>query len=149
MGGWVSLFRTWVGLLGKARNQVLTGNLWVVSIIMLIFVSSVHVVHAQGANDPSFQEWLKGVRREARAAGVSPEILDRAFRRLKPVPRVIKLDRSQPESKLTFKQYLNRVVSDKTVWDGRRLYREHRDLLKKIGDQYGVEPQYIVALLGN
>ncbi|MBT3256315.1 MAG: lytic murein transglycosylase [Deltaproteobacteria bacterium] len=148
MGGWVSLFRRWVGLSGKARNRVLTGNLWLVSIIMLIFVSSVHGVHAQGVKDPSFQEWLKGVRREARAAGVSPEVLDRAFRRLKPIPRVIKLDRSQPEFKLTFKQYQDRVVSDKTVWDGRRLYREHRDLLKKIGDQYGVEPQYIVALWG-
>jgi membrane-bound lytic murein transglycosylase B len=67
---------------------------------------------------------------------------------VKPIPRIIELDRSQPEFKLTLKQYLDRIVSDKTVWDGRRLYREHRDLLKKIGDQYGVEPQYIVALWG-
>ena len=148
MGGWVGLFRTWVGLLGKARGQVLTGNLWAITIIMLTIVSSVHVVHAQGVKDQSFQEWLKGVRREARAAGVSPEVLDQAFRRVKPIPRVIKLDRSQPEFKLTFKQYQDRVVSDKTVWDGRRLYREHRNLLEKIGDQYGVEPQYIVALWG-
>ncbi|MCD6293459.1 MAG: lytic murein transglycosylase, partial [Deltaproteobacteria bacterium] len=115
---------------------------------MLTFVSSVHIVHAQGVKDQSFHEWLKGVRREARAAGVSPEVLDRAFWRLKPIPRVIKLDRSQPEFKLTFKQYQDRMVSGKTVWDGRRLYREHRDLLKKIGDQYGVDPRYIVALWG-
>ena len=148
MGGWMGLFGTWVGLLGKVRKQVLTGNPWAITIIMLIFVSSVHVVHAQGAKDPSFQEWLKGVRQEARAAGVSSEVLDRAFRRLKPIPRVIELDRSQPEFKLTLKQYLDRVVSRKTVWDGRRLYREHRDLLKKIGDRYGVETQYIVALWG-
>jgi len=148
MVGRVSLFRAWVGLLGKARKKVLTGNPWAITIIMLTLVSSVHIVHAQGVKDQSFHEWLKGVRREARAAGVSPEVLDRAFRRLKPIPRVIKLDRSQPEVKLTFKQYLDRVVSGKTVWDGRRLYREHRDLLKKIGDQYGVDPRYIVALWG-
>jgi membrane-bound lytic murein transglycosylase B len=148
MDGRMGLFRMWFGSLGKARNQALTGNLWAITIIMLTLVSSVHVVHAQGVKDQSFQEWLKGVRREARAAGVSSEVLDRAFRRVKPIPRVIELDRSQPEFKLTFKQYQDRVVSGKTVWDGRRLYREHRDLLKKIGDQYGVEPQYIVALWG-
>ena len=148
MGSWMDLFRMRARVLWRARNPVFSGNLWVISIIMLTFVSSVHMVHAQGAKEQSFHEWLKGVRREARAAGVSPEILDRAFRRLKPVPRVIKLDRSQPESKLSFEQYLNRLVSGKTVWDGRRLYLEHRDLLKKIGDQYGVEPQYIVALWG-
>ncbi|MBW2707744.1 MAG: lytic murein transglycosylase [Deltaproteobacteria bacterium] len=115
---------------------------------MLTLFSSVHVVYAQGVKNPSFHEWLKGVRQKARAAGVSPEVLDRAFRRLKPISRVVKLDRSQPEFKRTFKRYLSRVVSGRTVWDGRRLYRERRDLLKKIGDQYGVEPQYIVALWG-
>ncbi|MCF8129924.1 MAG: lytic murein transglycosylase [Deltaproteobacteria bacterium] len=129
-------------------NPLLIGGVWIGAVMMLTFVSSVNVVYAREAKAQSFQEWLKGVRQEAIATGVSQEVLDRAFRDLKPIPRVIELDRSQPEFKLTFEQYQDRVVSDKTVWDGRRLYREHRDLLKKIGDQYGVEPQYIVAPWG-
>lgn len=148
MSGWMGLFRKWIGLLGMVWNQVLTGNSRAAAMAILTFVLSVNAGYAQGVKGESFEEWLKGVCVEARAAGVSQKVLDRAFEDVKPIPRVIELDRSQPEFKLTFKQYLDRVVSDKTVWDGRRLYREHRDLLNKIGDQYGVEPQYLVALWG-
>lgn len=135
-------------LLWKIRNQALTGYPWVAAVIILILVSSTNVSQALAVAKPSFQEWLEGVRKEALAAGVSQKILDQAFHDVKPIPRVIKLDRSQPESKLTFEEYLDRIVSGKTIWDGRRLYGEHRDLLGKIADQYGVEPQYIVALWG-
>ena len=141
MGGLRGLFRMWV-------LEIPGGNPWAIVIMILTLVSSVNAVFAHETKMASFQEWLKGVRQEARAAGVSNEVLDRAFRDLKPIPRIIELDRSQPESKLTLNQYLDRIVSGKTVWDGRRLYREHRELLKKIGDQYGVEPQFIVALWG-
>ncbi|EFK07309.1 lytic murein transglycosylase [delta proteobacterium NaphS2] len=115
---------------------------------ILTFVLFISVGFALGASDRSFQEWLKGVRREAREAGVSEAVMGRAFRDLKPIPRVIELDRSQPEFKLTFQQYLDRMVTRKTVWDGRQRYREHKDLLNEIFRQYGVEPQYIVALWG-
>jgi len=148
MGGWIGFFRSWIRNIRKHRKQLSIGTGWTNVIMVLALLSNVNAVHARGEKAPSFQEWLKGVRQEALAEGVSREVLDRSLRGLKPIPRVIELDRSQPEFKLTFKQYLDRVVSDKTVWDGRRLYREHRDLLNKIGDQYGVEPQYIVALWG-
>jgi len=142
------MFRMWGAFIGTVRIQVLTGKFWATAVIMMIFISSLGMGQARCGEKQSFQEWLKGVRQEARADGVSREVLDQAFRRVKPIPRVIKLDRSQPEFKLTFKQYLNRVVSGKTVRGGRRLYREHRELLEKIGNRYGVEPQYIVALWG-
>ncbi len=148
MGGSMRMFRMWGAVLRKIRIWFPTGKLWTTAVIMLIFVAFAGMGRAEGGEKQSFQQWLKGVRQEARAEGVFWEVLDQAFRRVKPIPRVIKLDRSQPESKLTFKQYLDRVVSGKTVWDGRRLYREHRNLLEKIGIQYGVEPQYIVALWG-
>jgi membrane-bound lytic murein transglycosylase B len=148
MGGCMRVFRMWGALIRKVWIQFLTGKFWATAVTMLIFVSFVGIGQIRGEGKQSFQEWLKGVRQEARADGVSQAVLDQAFRRVKPIPRVIELDRSQPEFKLTFKQYLDRVVSGKTIRDGRRLYRENRDLLEKIGNQYGVEPQYIVALWG-
>ncbi len=134
----------------KRDWQIWSGLSRPLSIMILSALLFLNVGYAKdvAATDPSFQAWLKGVRRDALAAGVSKEVLDQAFRGLKPIPRVIELDRSQPEFKLTLQQYLNRVVSGKTVWDGRRLYREHKTLLGKIGEKYGVEPQYIVALWG-
>lgn len=144
MGGWTVLFR----MLNKCGPQMFMGRQSIIFVGILAFVLFINVGHAPGAEDRSFQEWLKGVRQEALEAGVSQAVLDRAFRQLKPIPRVIELDRSQPEFKLTFQQYLDRMVSGKTVRDGRQMYREHRDLLNGISDQYGVEPQYIVALWG-
>lgn len=148
MGGCARMFRMFGVVLWRNRSQTFIGNPVAVAVTVLVFLSFTGMGRAIGEEKQSFQEWLKGVRQEAQADGVSREVLDQAFRRVKPIPRVIELDRSQPEFKLTFKQYLNRVVSGKTVRDGRRLYRENLDLLEKIGNRYGVEPQYIVALWG-
>ena len=43
------------------------------------------------------------MRRDARAAGISAGVLDRAFAGLRPNPRVIDLDRHQPEFTLTWR----------------------------------------------
>ncbi len=148
MGGWARMFRMFGVVLWRIRSQAFIGNPVAVAVTVLVFLSFTGMGRAIGEEKQSFHEWLKGVRQEAQADGVSTKVLDQAVSSVKPIPRVIELDRSQPEFKLTFKQYLDRVVSGKTVWDGRRLYHEHRNLLEKIGIKYGVEPQYIVALWG-
>ncbi|TXL72183.1 lytic murein transglycosylase [Vineibacter terrae] len=100
------------------------------------------------AADAGFQTWLQGVRREALAQGVDAGTLDRAFRGVEPIPRVLELDRSQPEFKLTWQEYLDRVVSEERVARGRELARANAALLNRIGDSYGVPPKVIVALWG-
>jgi membrane-bound lytic murein transglycosylase B len=95
-----------------------------------------------------FDVWLEGVRREAADIGVSSTTIDQALGNLAPIPRVIELDRRQPEFTLTFEEYLTRVVSDKRVEDGRLLLQRHRALLQRIGREFGVQPRFIVALWG-
>ena len=57
-----------------------------------------------------FKAWLAELRAAAQAKGISDRILDAALGQIKPIPRVIELDRRQPEFRLTFRQYLDRVV---------------------------------------
>lgn len=95
-----------------------------------------------------FQTWLEGVRTEALSMGMKPETLDRALKGVQPIPRVIELDRRQPEFTLTFEQYINRVVPDARVKKGRQLLVEHEKLLADIAKKYGVQPRFIVALWG-
>ena len=97
---------------------------------------------------PPFATWLAELRQEALDQGISAVTLDAALRDLKPVQRVLELDRNQPEFKSTLDGYLRRVVSDNRVQKGRRLWAENRTLLQQIGDQYGVQPRFIVALWG-
>ncbi len=103
---------------------------------------------AQEEGAESFAEWREGVRSEALDLGISAAIFDAAFADVEPIPRVIELDRSQPEVTLTFDQYVERVVPESRVEKGRKLLAEHRDLLEPIGRKYGVPPRFIVALWG-
>ena len=96
----------------------------------------------------SFAEWRDGVRSEALGLGISASTFDAAFAGVEPIPRVIELDRSQPEVTLTFAQYVERVVPESRVEKGRELLARHRDLLEPIGRKYGVPPRFIVALWG-
>ncbi len=103
---------------------------------------------AAQANPVPFFKWVEDVKTEAKAAGVSDSVIQRAFDRLEPNERVIELDRQQPESTKTFTQYIKGSVTQQRIDQGRRLLAEHRVLLDKISAQYGVQPQMIVALWG-
>jgi len=96
-----------------------------------------------------FAMWKKALRMEAYNKGISQATINAALGdNIKPVPRIIELDRKQPEGKMTFAQYKKRVISKDRIAQGRRLYREHKALLDRTSAKYGVQPQYIVALWG-
>jgi membrane-bound lytic murein transglycosylase B len=95
-----------------------------------------------------FQEWLEGVRDEARRRGISDKTLDAALRDIAPLIRVIELDRRQPEFTQTFWTYIRQRVSDERMKRGRALLAKHRDLLNKIQAEYGVPPRYLIAFWG-
>jgi membrane-bound lytic murein transglycosylase B len=96
----------------------------------------------------AFDEWLAALRQDARAAGVSERTLDRALSGVAPIPRVIELDRRQPEGRMTFVEYRTRVINDARIRKGRRMLEEHRDLLARVEARYGVPAEVIVALWG-
>jgi membrane-bound lytic murein transglycosylase B len=96
----------------------------------------------------SFQHWLSDLRREARSLGISEEVLNEALGDVRLIPRVIKLDRSQPEATLTLQTYLRRVLPESVVADGREKLEQNRDLLRAIEQSYGVQARFIVALWG-
>ncbi len=93
-----------------------------------------------------FGAWLEGVRQEALAQGIERATLDRAFEGLQPIPRVIELDRSQPEFTMTFQEYIERVVPQKRIDQGREELALNRALLERVTRQYGVPANIIVAL---
>jgi len=92
--------------------------------------------------------WLQGVKREAMGKGVPADIIDRAFAGLKPIDRVLELDRHQPEFKLTWSEYLGRVVTEERVRRGRELFRENAALLSRTVGPHGVAPEIVVSLWG-
>ena len=95
-----------------------------------------------------FDRWLADFRKEARAEGISKATLDRAFADVTPIAKVLEYDRSQPEFTRSFWNYLDRAISQERVERGRKLLRQHADLLSDIRADYGVQPRYLVAFWG-
>ncbi len=100
------------------------------------------------ANEQSFDAWRDGLRQEALKDGISGTTFDAAFTGVQPIPRIIELDRSQPEFTMTFPEYLERVVPQARIDKARAMLREHRVILDEVGRKYGVQPRFIVALWG-
>ena len=98
------------------------------------------------AND--FATWIKALRKEALDKGISTVTLDTALRGLKLIPRVIELDRRQPEFTLTFEQYMSRVVSKGRIDKAIARAAKHREILARVSAKYGVQERFIVALWG-
>ena len=117
-------------------------------ILALLLLTGVFSIAPARAADEDFATWLAGLRQEALAEGIRPATLDRALAGLEPLPRVIERDRQQPETTITYQDYLRRVVSAGRCRAARDQLQQNRALLDAIGRRYGVQPRFIVALWG-
>ena len=98
------------------------------------------------AQEQSFAEWLAELKDEALGQGVSEATISAAFALVEePIPRVLELDRSQPEFVQTFTDYMRNRLSDARIKRGQSLLVEYQDLFQRITDEYGVQPHYLVS----
>jgi membrane-bound lytic murein transglycosylase B len=111
-------------------------------------VATAHAAGMPAASDDSFSRFVAGVKAEAIRKGISPSTLDAAFAAVQMNPKVIELDRHQPEFTFTWDQYRARIVSDKRIATGRQLYAQHRGLLHEVGQRYGVSPGVLMGIWG-
>ncbi|MCQ4160614.1 lytic murein transglycosylase [Roseomonas sp. GC11] len=95
-----------------------------------------------------FDAFLAGFRADAARAGISQAMLQRALGRIRPLPRVLELDRKQPEGVLSWEQYRDRIVSPTRIQAGRRAYAASRPLLQEIEARYRVSARVVVAIWG-
>lgn len=100
------------------------------------------------AADAGFDEYVLGLKAEARENGISESIINSAFDGITFTERAVKADKNQPEKKLTLDEYIPRAVPEWKVKQANQLYRKHKTALDKIGRQLGVQPRFIVALWG-
>jgi membrane-bound lytic murein transglycosylase B len=87
------------------------------------------------------------VREVARESGKSPQALNALLDGAKMQQSILDAI-SRPAEAKPWKDYRPIFLTDQRVDDGVAFYREHRALLEQIGKQYGVAPQYIVAIVG-
>ena len=96
----------------------------------------------------AFQQCLPGLQERARSEGISRPTVDKVLASANYLQKVVELDRRQPEFTETFANYLSKRVNEQRIERGRQLYAQHRPLLEKIAQEYGVPPQYLLAFWG-
>jgi membrane-bound lytic murein transglycosylase B len=116
---------------------------------VVIVLTALLALAPQGrAAEVDFGTWLAGVRQEAIAQGLNPQSVSQALAGAHPIDRVLELDRHQPETTLTFEQYIALVVSQPRLEQGRQNLAQYRALLDQVSRRYAVQPRFIVALWG-
>ncbi|MDB5816777.1 MAG: lytic murein transglycosylase [Rhizobacter sp.] len=100
------------------------------------------------ASSQGFARWVDAFRATARQAGISEAILRSAFDEARYLPRVVELDRAQPEFTRTVWSYLDNTVTDGRVVAGQDKLLQWRQAADAASARYGVPPEIVVAIWG-
>jgi membrane-bound lytic murein transglycosylase B len=128
------------------RPQYIIPLLWG----LFLFNLSSHNVLAEksGREALPFDSWLYHLKSEAQTLGISAKTVNKALGSTQQIPRVLELDRHQPEFTLSFWSYMSKAVNDARINKGKSLLLKHKNLLNKIHKKYGVPPRFLVAFWG-
>lgn len=96
----------------------------------------------------NFAGWVSDFRRRARAEGIDAATLAAAFDAVSYQPRVIELDRAQPEFTRQVWDYLDSAVSVTRVNQGRARLDEHRQAIETASRRHGVPAEILAAIWG-
>jgi len=100
------------------------------------------------AQDDEFSRCISALQDRARTEKLSARIVDEVLGSLQQQPRVIELDRSQPEFTQTFASYYYRRVTSQRIARGQELLGKHDRFLSDLSKKYGVPGRYLVAFWG-
>jgi len=98
-----------------------------------------------------FPVWLANYRQAAIARGLEAQWVDTALANAQYLPRVVALDRNQPDDsgkRNIFADYLARQLTQQRIDDGIARSRPHRAMLARIAAETGVPAEIIVAIWG-
>jgi len=96
----------------------------------------------------NFQGCLSNLRSQALTAGVSASTYDRYSQNLTPDYSVIDKLNYQPEFSTPIWDYLSGLVDDERVEMGRQKLVQHREILNRVAQTYGVPAETVVAVWG-
>jgi lytic murein transglycosylase len=114
-------------------------------ILLFLFVPCANAAQCGG----DFGAFMAAMSRDARAAGVSPAVINSAFAGVTPDPGVLAFDRRQRGTfRMSFERCAATRVTAGRIQRARQLLQRHAALLSRIERQFGVPAQVLVAIWG-
>lgn len=92
--------------------------------------------------------WVKAFWPSAKSAGVSRATFDRALGNFTPDPDVLKKASSQAEFNMAIWDYMDQMVSEERMAQGKAVLAQYAGLLSQIEARYGVDRYTVVAIWG-
>lgn len=120
---------------------------FIVFLIALIF-NNLAVANSVQPDSSHFADCITKIHEKARINGISEATIEQVLSKAQFIPRVIELDRRQPEFTQIFADYLNARVNEHRIRRGKVLLAKFRHLLDRIEQETGVSAQYLVAFWG-
>ena len=99
-------------------------------------------------NQSDFLAWKEKFKKVALQNNISEKTFDKVMANVKFLPNVIKYDRYQPEFYEDTKTYITKRTSTKKVSKGLNFYKENSILINTIEDQYSINKELLLALMG-
>ena len=96
----------------------------------------------------SFEACVKGIRAEVLKAGISPAIVNAAFKGIAFDEKAVRFSRTQPEYRLAIWDYMAFLVDDVRIADGGKMMRKHDKTLRAVEKAYGLDRFMLAALWG-
>src|ERR1700679_2063476 len=95
-----------------------------------------------------FASCVGSLRADAARSGISARTLDVAFNGLEPDSKVLDFQRQQPEFKTPVWDYVDGLVDDDRVADGKAAMAREGQALARAEEKYGVSRTMVAGILG-
>jgi len=116
--------------------------------VVLLFGALVgHAAADNSCRTENFAQWLRGVRSEAAAQGMSAATLG-ALDAVQQDPKVLRQDRTQPSLSQSFVEFAGRLISADRLNRGKALLGKHADTIRRMEREYGVPGPVVAAFWG-
>ena len=116
--------------------------------IITIFLFSIQLWSNAFASEVNFKNWLNDFKIEAIQKGISESVVNDVMSDAKYLPKVIEYDRYQPEFYEDTFTYIKKRTSKRKILEGLRLYKKERLIIDKIEEDFQIEKELLLALMG-
>ena len=111
--------------------------------VIIYFIISLRVLASE-----NFEQWVKNFQLKAIDRGISEKVVVEIMSNAKFLPKVIEYDRSQPEFYEDTFTYIKKRSSNRKIKEGLKLYNKEKNLIKNIEDEFQIEKELLLALMG-